>query len=163
IVVVHLAAQHLPAPRAALGRSDRGRHRGETLQAHALEVDEAGRAQPERPEDAIVAEAIERRTGDQLYQLAQKQEAEVAVEAAGGWRVLEPRAVDLLVDELARAAAREHGRAPIARRLGDLGVERPPRRQPRAVGEQVVHADAGLSVHAEIGDEAGDAVVDAQL
>src|SRR5215475_4732400 len=143
VVVVHLAAQHLSAPWAALGRCDRGCHRSETLQAHPLEVDEAGRAQPERPEDAIVAKAIERRASDQLHQLAQQQEAEVAVEAARGWRVLEPRAVDLLVDERTRAAAREHGGAPVARRLGgDLGVERPPRREPRAVGEQVMYADA---------------------
>ncbi len=66
VVVVHLAAQHLLAPRAALGRRDHLGHRFDAPRAQQGEVDESGAAQAERPEDALVAEAVERHAADFL-------------------------------------------------------------------------------------------------
>src|SRR5262249_52420236 len=150
----------LAAPRTALGGRDGRRHGREPPLSQPLEIDETRRSQPEASEDALVAEAIERRAGDQLHQLAEQQEAEVAVETPRcGW-VLQACAVDLLVDGLARAAAGEEVRPPVPCRVCDLAVKRSPRREPRAMGEQMAHADGRLAVHAEVGDEARHPVLD---
>src|SRR5262249_57572197 len=106
VVVMHLAAQHLLPPWALLRGSDGFLDRRELGAPELRQIDEPRGAQAERTEDALVADPVERGLRHQLHQLAEQQEAEVAVDAAGARRTLELLAMDLLVRELARAPAR---------------------------------------------------------
>src|SRR5207244_10590510 len=107
--------------------------------------------QAERPEDALVAEAVERHARDHLDQLAEQHEAQVAVHAARAGLVLGSLAVDLLVDPLLGAAAGEEVEPPLALDAVDLAGEGPPAREAGAVGEEVPEGDGRLPAHAGLG------------
>src|SRR5262249_8155584 len=134
--VVHLAAQDLLPPRALLGGSDRIGDRRELFAAKPAEVDEARGAQPEWAEDTLMADPVEWRLRDQLDELPEQQEAEVAVHGICARRVFQALSMDLLVHELARAAAGRHVR-PSLQATRDLLVERTPRGQAGAMRQQV--------------------------
>ena len=110
-----------------------------------------------------MAEAVERHAREQLDQLAEQHEAEVAVDAARADLVLGPLAVDLLVDPLLGATAGEEVEPPLVLDAVDLAGEGPPAREAGAVREEVAEGDVRLPVHAEVVKEARDAIVDLDL
>ena len=114
VVVVHLAAQHALAPRAALGRRDHLGDRLEAARAQQGQIDERRRAQAERPEDPLVAEAVEREAAHLLDRGAEQHEAEIAVERARAGGRLRLLALDRLVDVLLGAAAGDEVDAALA-------------------------------------------------
>src|SRR5207249_9583462 len=83
------------------------------------------------------AEAVERPARDELGQLAEQHEAEIAVEALRARLVLGRLAVDLLVDEFLGALAGEEVEAPLAVAARDLPEVRPPGCETGAVCEEV--------------------------
>src|SRR5262249_10749204 len=137
VIVVHLAAEHAPAPWAALGGCDHPGDRRELPCAHGGEVDEGRRAEPERLEDALMAEAIERGARHGLDQLAEQHEPEVAVDAPLGDLVLRPLAMDLLVHELLRAPARNEAEASPPLDALDVAEVRTPGGESGAVREEM--------------------------
>src|SRR5439155_26020079 len=112
-------------------------HGRQPLRPDRREIDEGGRAQPERPEDVLVTEAIERLTAHLLDELAEQHEAEVAVHALRPDLVLGTLAMDLLVNELLRAAAPDEVETAALLDALDVAKVRPPAGETGAVREQM--------------------------
>src|SRR5688572_30057 len=160
VVVVHLAHQHLPAPRTALGRRDGVGYDLQPLAAEPRQVDEVDVPEPEGPKDTGAHEVGQRLVRRQLHQLAEHDEAEVAIDGPRAERVLGPLAVHGLVDEVARAARADEVRAARALDAPDVLEEGPPRGQPRAVRQQMPDGDAVLPVDGEPRHETAHALVE---
>src|SRR4029434_6114963 len=102
----------LLSPLAALRGGDHLGHRYQPPRAHQREVDERGRTQAERFEDAILTEAIERSAGEFFDRLSEQDEAEIAVHDGPAGLRLGLLAMDELVDVLLGAVAAEEVDAP---------------------------------------------------
>jgi len=114
VLVVHLAAQHAAAPRVVLGRRDARelvRPRGQRTIEGVLHA--------ERREDAAAHESVERLTGHPLQDLAQQDDAEIAVFLGAAGRRHQRHGLDAL----------EVGARPL-----DLLVERRPPVDARGMG-----------------------------
>src|SRR5208282_6467168 len=105
-------------------------------------------AQAQRAKDFLAAESVERDAGDLFDRLTQHDESEIRVDCPGRGRGLGLLAMNLLVSELLGAVARHEIDPAAFFDIRDALVERPPRRQARAMRQQMAKRDDGLAVHA---------------
>src|ERR1700730_7542298 len=163
VFIIHFADQQPLAERAERGRREHLGHRLEPARAHQRDIDEVGRADAERTEDAVAAKAVERYAGNPFDRLAEQHKVEVRVDRLGGRRRFELLAMNLLVDPFLGAVAGHEIDLAALLDLRDLLEERPPCRQSRAVCQHVAESDVALVMDAEIVEEARDAVAQSQL
>ena len=127
VLVVHLAADHLPAgPRLRLGRRDPVHQRGRWV--------EHGVGHPQRAGDAVGDHLVERLPGDLLHDQPERDQAEVGVDV--GRSGLRPR-----------LHGEHRGQPLLDGRVG--AVEREPGRQPADVRQQVPDGHVLLAVLGE--------------
>jgi hypothetical protein len=139
VLVVDLAAQRIPARRRDLRRRD--------ARAERIGRPEEGVVHPERAEDALVEEDVERRPGDRLDDEAEQVGAEVGVDVA---RSGDGDEVGL--DRVAPRLLGAEGDAP----------EVAPRREPRAMREELADRHRVLPAAGELGDVEADVRVEVE-
>src|SRR5208282_5097066 len=131
--------------------------------AYLRDVYIVSRAQAKRAKNFLAAESVERDAGDVFDRLTQHDESEIRVDGLAGGRGLGLLAMDLLVNELLGAVARHEIDPSAFFNFRDPLVERPPRRQARAMRQQMAKRDRGLAVHAEVRKKARHSIVEAKF